>query len=66
MNWTRVTKDTLPDEGRLIDWIAPGGEQIDGGKRLGNLWFLPCGTMYCYYTPTYWRYRQTLAAKGGK
>jgi len=23
-------------------------------KRIGNLWFLPDGSMYVYYTPTHW------------
>ncbi len=25
-------------------------------KRSGNLWFVPDGSMYVYYTPTHWRY----------
>lgn len=24
-------------------------------KRQGNLWFVPDGSMYVYYTPTHWR-----------
>ncbi len=24
-------------------------------KRQGNLWFLPDGSMYVYFTPTHWR-----------
>jgi hypothetical protein len=23
-------------------------------KRSGNLWFIPDGSMYVYYTPTHW------------
>lgn len=52
--WTSVS-DRLPDEGQKIDWIAPSGHEVVGGTRSGRLWFLP-GGMYCYYTPTYWRY----------
>lgn len=53
--WTRTT-DARPEHGRLVDWIAPSGEQVDGG-RYDGMWFLPPDHgMYCYYTPTYWRY----------
>jgi len=44
----------LPHEECLIDWIAPDGRQINGGYRLGNLWFH--GNMYVYYEPVSWRY----------
>lgn len=25
-------------------------------SRTGNLWFIPDGSMYVYYTPTHWRH----------
>jgi len=28
-------------------------------KRVGNLWWLPDMSMYCYYRPTHWRYPPT-------
>ncbi len=54
--WT-PTSDRLPEKGQLVDWIAPGGEQVDGGKYGGGaVWFLPGDNpMYVYYRPTYWR-----------
>lgn len=27
-------------------------------KRVGNLWFIPGGDMYVYYTPTHWKFVQ--------
>lgn len=52
--WT-ATRDALPDEGRLVDWMQSDAQFVDGGKRRGGLWFLP-GGMYVYYTPKFWRY----------
>ena len=55
-DWTR-TDFKQPSEGQLVDWIAPDGRQIDGGKKgRGQLWFLPPDyDMYVYYTPPFWR-----------
>lgn len=54
-NWI-PTKDKVPEKGQNVDWISPGGEQVNGGRFEGGLiWFLPGGDMYVYYTPTYWR-----------
>lgn len=57
MNYT-LTETRLPEEGRLCETISPGGlEQTL--KRQGNLWFAPDGSMYVYYTPIMWRYKNS-------
>jgi hypothetical protein len=50
------TRDSTPTEvGERVDWIAPSGEVVLGGRYERGLWFLPGGRMYVYYTPTFWR-----------
>ena len=51
--WTRV-EQSLPPENALVDTISPGGIQ-QTLRRRGNLWFVPDGSMYIYYTPMMWR-----------
>ncbi len=53
-------KAETPDEGTIVDWIAPGGDQIAGGQKgPGQLWFLPPDhKVYCYYEPAFWRIAQ--------
>jgi hypothetical protein len=57
-NWTSVDF-VKPPEGVVVE------TKIDDNKglrneatllRRGNLWFVPDGSMYVYYTPTHWRY----------
>jgi hypothetical protein len=48
----------LPENGKLVetkidDEKGVRNEQIL--KRQGNLWYVPDGSMYVYYTPTHWR-----------
>lgn len=52
MDFKPVWKE-LPKEGQKVDWIAPGGDQVNGGTYK-RLWFLP-GGMYVYYEPIAWR-----------
>lgn len=54
--WT-MTDERLPERGQLVDWITPGGEQVDGGKFHGGMvWFLPPDHLvYVYYRPVKWR-----------
>ena len=55
MNDFIPTRDKLPAKGTLVDWIAPSGDQVNGGKY-DRLWFLPSDhTVYCYYVPIAWR-----------
>ena len=39
-----------------------GVRNVQTLKRRGNLWWFPDDSMYCYYTPTDWRYQ----ADGGE
>lgn len=32
-----------------------GERNVQQLKRRGNLWFVPDGSVYVYYTPTHWR-----------
>lgn len=57
MNEWIKTSDRLPEEGVVVltkidDDIVKRNTQTL--KRSGNLWFLPDGAMYVYYTPTHW------------
>jgi hypothetical protein len=45
----------FPEHGQRVDWMAPSGEQVDGGRFDRGMWFLPGGGMYVYYTPSFWR-----------
>jgi len=47
--------EQLPPEGVLVRTISDG-KMVQNLKRLGNLWFVPDGSMYVYYTPAYWAY----------
>ncbi len=55
-NW-KLPSEVLPADGDLVDWIAPGGQEVIGGKKgPGQLWFLPPDHgVYCYYEPVFWR-----------
>ncbi len=54
--WNRLA-DSVPNEGELVDWISPYGNEVTGGKKApGNQWFLPpCHNMCCLYEPVFWR-----------
>lgn len=52
------TQDVLPDEGVVVDTKVDDRQGVRNEqklKRYNNLWFLPDGSMYVYYTPTHWR-----------
>ena len=52
---------SAPGDNQLVDWIAPAGEQVSGGKYRKGLWFLPPDhAVYCYYEPVSWRPAQQL------
>lgn len=58
--WISVT-DRLPEEGVVVQTKIHDGKcsrNEQDLKRKGNLWFLPDGSMYVYYTPTHWRQRE--------
>lgn len=50
----------LPPEGVVVDTLINDGlsqRNEQPLKRQGNLWFVPNGSSYVYYTPTHWRYQ---------
>jgi hypothetical protein len=51
--WTPVA-DERPAENQHVEVITPGGDQRDL-IYANNLWWLPDKSMYCYFTPTFWR-----------
>lgn len=53
------TSSQLPEEGRVVLTISESGME-QALKRQGNLWYLPDGSMYVYYTPIKWRYLKWL------
>jgi hypothetical protein len=54
MRWISV-KDKLPDEGVLVDCLLGNRRVVTQLKRYGNLWFVPDGSMYVYYVPSFWK-----------
>lgn len=51
--WHAVT-DLLPPVGQVVECATPGGD-FRPLKFSSNLWWLPDGSMYVYFTPTHWR-----------
>lgn len=47
-------KYKLPPDGVVVETLNSAG-QMTQLKRQGNLWFFADGSMYAYYTPTFWR-----------
>lgn len=39
----------------VLTKINPPDRNEQELKRMGNLWFVPDGSMYVYYRPTHWR-----------
>jgi hypothetical protein len=57
MNWISVNTQ-LPPKGVIVETKihdATGERNVQYLKRDGNLWWMPDGSMYVYYTPTHWR-----------
>lgn len=57
LNWI-ACKDKLPPEGLVVETIISdkdGERNQQKLKRNKNLWFVPSGEIYVYYTPTHWR-----------
>lgn len=55
--WINV-KDRLPEDFILVKTKIDDGKGIRNEqflKKCGNLWFIPDGNMYVYYTPTHWK-----------
>jgi hypothetical protein len=52
--WTPVSATTLPPDDTAVEVITPGGDQRPLVYDRG-MWWLPDKSMYCYFTPTFWR-----------
>lgn len=53
-NWKPI--ETAPEKVVVNTKIddSKGERNVQKLKRVDNLWFLPDGSMYVYYTPTHW------------
>ena len=47
------TVNELPTEKKIVRTMDSGG-YVQELYRDGNLWFVPDGSTYVYYTPTMW------------
>lgn len=52
-NWYDVESNP-PESGTLVECTTPGGD-VRVLKRSGNMWFVPDGSVYVYFTPVKWR-----------
>ena len=53
------TSNILPPENTIVETKiddSRGCRNQQSLYRVKNLWFVPDGSMYVYYTPTHWRY----------
>jgi hypothetical protein len=58
-NWISI-ESKLPPNGIIVETkIANPDRNIQDLKKQNNLWFVPDGSMYVYYTPTHWRLKQS-------
>lgn len=53
----QYTEQCKPPENVLLDTTNSQGD-VSQLKRIGNLFFVPDGTMYVYYVPKMWRVAQ--------
>ncbi len=52
------TKKELPTEGIIVETKIDDKKGCRNEQKLvrkSNLWFIPNGNMYVYYTPTHWK-----------
>ncbi len=50
--WNSVEREP-PPENVVVDTMSPGGIR-QTLKRVKNLWLVPDGSIYVYYTPILW------------
>lgn len=57
VEWSSVAEDPPPEGLVVMTKIhdEKSCRNVQTLKRVGRLFFTPCGTMYVYYTPTHWR-----------
>lgn len=51
--FTAIPADGVVVETKVHD--RKGVRNVQALKRVGNLWFVPDGSIYVYYCPTHWR-----------
>ncbi len=59
----------LPPENMVVETKIDDEKGCRNQEKLyrqGNLWFLPDGSMYVYYTPTHWRSSNQIKIFGDK
>ena len=59
--WIPTAREYPPD-GAEIQWLGSDGNPVDG-VMVGRLWFFADRSMYIYYQPQFWRYRESSAAR---
>lgn len=57
--------DQLPKDGEIVDVMLSNGRTTQL-KRSGRLWFVPDGSMYVYYEPTFWKPAADREARRGE
>lgn len=63
MSWISVNHQ-LPPQGVVVETkIANPDRNFSDLKLKGNLWWHKGGSMYVYYVPTHWRYKQEQTCK---
>ena len=59
MNWKMIATNPPPRNvvvmTKIDDTRGPRNEQPLKLHATGNLWFVPDGSTYVYYTPTHWK-----------
>lgn len=56
-NWIPVNVGLPTNDTVVLTKIedAKGERNVQRLRRRNNLWFVPDGSMYVYYTPTHWK-----------
>lgn len=57
LGWSETSR-VVPREGEVVHTMIMDGQGSRNHqklKRIGNLWFIPDGSIYVYYKPTHWK-----------
>lgn len=58
--WISITQE-LPEEGVIVNTKIANPDRNEAKLvRKGNIWFFPDMSMYVYYTPTHWHYKNAI------
>jgi hypothetical protein len=60
MKWMHISRQLPPNGVVVMTKIDESGKVRNEQelKRVNNLWWIPDGSMYVYYTPTHWRFEE--------